>query len=198
MFRGIKNAAFKGLQKIVKWYRGREIDQQIKRFGYVGSRFAMHSKGIFKGSENVYIGDDVILSDHVQFLTTKARIIIGNGVMMGAYTTVITGNHRIDLIGKYMFEVDEATEKSADNDADVIIEDDVWLGVNCIITKGVRIGRGSVIAAGAVVVKDVPPYSIYINKEKVLRRFTDEQIAEHERILKENGHKMFDIGDIMR
>jgi acetyltransferase-like isoleucine patch superfamily enzyme len=42
----------------------------------------------------------------------------------------------------------------------VVIEDDVWIGFNAIILKGVKIGKGSVIAAGAVVTKDVPPYSI--------------------------------------
>lgn len=44
--------------------------------------------------------------------------------------------------------------------APVIIEDDVWIGFNAIIMKGVRIGRGSIIAAGAIVTKDVAPFSI--------------------------------------
>jgi acetyltransferase-like isoleucine patch superfamily enzyme len=41
--------------------------------------------------------------------------------------------------------------------ADVIIEDDVFIGMNCLILKGVTIGRGSLIGAGSVVIKDVPP-----------------------------------------
>ena len=45
-------------------------------------------------------------------------------------------------------------------EADVVIEDDVWLGANVIVTSGVRIGRGAIVAAGAVVTKDVPPYAI--------------------------------------
>lgn len=174
-------------KKITTWYKGREIDEQIHRFASVGSNFLMHSMGIFKGSENVYIGDNVILSDHVQFLTTRAKIIIGNGVLMGAYTTIITGNHRTDIKGKYFYEHDESVDKLPENDADVVIEDDVWIGVNCIILKGVRIGKGSVIAAGAIVTKDVPPYSIYIDRKKIIPRFTPEEIEEHERILKERG-----------
>ena len=158
--KSIKTRLFLLFQKIVTWYQGREIDQQIHKFGSVGNNFLMHSMGIFKGSENVYIGDNVILSDHVQFLTTRARIIIGNGVLMGAYTTIITGNHRTDIKGKYFYEHDETVDKLPENDADVVIEDDVWIGVNCIILKGVTIGKGSVLAAGAVVTKDVPPYTL--------------------------------------
>jgi acetyltransferase-like isoleucine patch superfamily enzyme len=42
----------------------------------------------------------------------------------------------------------------------VIIEDDVWIGTRCMILKGVTIGRGSVVGAGSVVRRDVPPYSL--------------------------------------
>jgi virginiamycin A acetyltransferase len=43
---------------------------------------------------------------------------------------------------------------------EVIIEDDVWLGTRSIILSGIRIGKGSIIAAGALVNRDIPPYSI--------------------------------------
>ncbi|MBW0177667.1 MAG: acyltransferase [Sediminibacterium sp.] len=45
--------------------------------------------------------------------------------------------------------------------APVVIENDVWIGMNCLILKGVKIGHGSVIAAGSVVTKNVEPESIY-------------------------------------
>ena len=79
--------------------------------------------------------------------------------MMGPRVTIITGDHRIDIKGKCMAEVSDE-EKLPENDKDVVIEDDVWVGANVTILKGVRISTGSVIAAGAVVVKDVPSYSI--------------------------------------
>ncbi len=183
----LTNTVYRLSKRIVSWYKNREIDEQIHSFGSVGNNFLMHSKGIFKGAENVHIGNNVILSDHVQFLTTRARIYIGDGVLMGAYTTIITGNHRTDVLGKYFYEHDESVDKVPENDEDVVIEDDVWIGVNCVILKGVRIGKGSVIAAGAIVTKDVPAYSIYINHSRIIPRFTSEQIQEHERRLKERG-----------
>ena len=71
----------------------------------------------------------------------------------------------------------------------MVIEDGVWMGCNVIVLKGVKVGRGAVVAAGAVVTKDVPPYAIVGgNPAKVIKfRFTDEQILEHERYLKERG-----------
>lgn len=46
------------------------------------------------------------------------------------------------------------------HEADIIIEDDVWIGANSVITSGVHIGRGAVIGAGSVVTKSIPPYTI--------------------------------------
>jgi maltose O-acetyltransferase len=48
-------------------------------------------------------------------------------------------------------------------EAEVVIEDDVWIGFNSIILKGVRIGKGAIIGAGAIVTKDVPSYAIVVS-----------------------------------
>jgi maltose O-acetyltransferase len=82
-------------------------------------------------------------------------IYIGNYVMFGPIVTIRGGNHRFDMIGKYMYNVKE-TEKLPENDQDVVIEDDVWVGCNVTILKGVTIGHGSDIAEGAVVIKSPP------------------------------------------
>jgi len=68
----------------------------------------------------------------------------------------------------------------------VVLEDDVWLGYACIVLSGVRIGRGAIVAAGAVVVNDVPPYSIVggVPARVIGQRYTDPmQIQAHERAL---------------
>ena len=76
-------------------------------------------------------------------------------------------------------------KKSEDDDKDVVIEGDSWFGINVTILAGVTIGRGSVIAAGAVVTKSCPPYSIIGGvPAKVLKfRFTVDEVMEHERLL---------------
>ncbi len=75
--------------------------------------------------------------------------------------------------------------KLPENDQDVIFEGDNWIGMNVTVLKGVTIGRGCIVAAGAVVNKSTPRYSIVGGvPAKVLKmRFTPEQIKEHEAIL---------------
>ena len=69
--------------------------------------------------------------------------------------------------------------------APITIEDDVWIGAHSIILKGVTIGRGSVVAAGAVVTKSFPPYSIIggVPAKLLKMRFTEEEIKKHEEAL---------------
>lgn len=68
-----------------------------------------------------------------------------------------------------------AAEKLPENDRPVTIEEDVWCGANVTILKGVAIGKGSVIAAGAVVTKNVGEYEIWggTPARKIKNRFKD-------------------------
>lgn len=59
-----------------------------------------------------------------------------------------------------------------------MIEDDVWIGDSSIILSGVHIGKGAVIGAGSVVVKDVPPYAVYCGTEVKKFRFHDEEVRK--------------------
>jgi acetyltransferase-like isoleucine patch superfamily enzyme len=103
--------------------------------------------------------------------------------LFGPHPTIITGDHRIDVIGKFINKVTD-DEKLPENDMPVVIEDDVWCGANVTILKGVTIGHGSVVAAGAVVTKSFPPYSIIggVPAKLIRMRFTPEQIEDHERL----------------
>lgn len=147
-------------------------------------------KGVFirpfssdiKGVWNLSVGDYTSIPKNSVIYCTGAPLTIGKRVTFGPRPTIITGDHRIDVVGKY---IQENTEKLPENDIPVIIEDDVWTGANVTILKGVTIGKGCVIAAGAVVTKNTPPYSIIGGvPARVLKyRFTPEQILEHERCL---------------
>lgn len=137
-----------------------------------------------KGLENLSIGDGTSIPKGSTFYCTKAPLTIGRKVIFGPRPTIITGDHRIDLIGKYIIDV-TVDEKLPENDQPVVIEDDVWCGANVTILKGVTIGRGSIIAAGAVVTQSFPPYSIIggVPAKLLKMRFTEEEIREHEMLL---------------
>ena len=164
------------------------------RSTYQLSLFAEKGNYVYLGhsadliASHIHCGHHVHIGPHASFMASIAHIYIGNYVTFGPSVTIRGGDHRINLIGKHIYEIGE-DEKLPENDRDVIIEDGVWCGCNVTILKGCCIGKGAVVAAGSVVTKDVPPYAIVGgNPAKVIKfRFTGEQIKEHERILKERG-----------
>jgi len=116
-----------------------------------------------------YFGYDIEIGDYSGIginahLDGAASIIIGNHVMIGPDVVIVTANHKHDDITRPM--MGQGFER-----APVIIEDDVWIGWRAIILPGVRIGRSSIIGAGAVVAKDVPPFSIVVgNPARVVKK----------------------------
>lgn len=145
-----------------------------------GKGCEIRGKGTFTG--NIILGDDVTIGVDSTFLSTGARIVIGNKVIFGPHVFIISGNHQINQVGKFICDVHQKTEKC---DEDIIIEDDVWIGAGTIILKGVTIARGSVIGAGSVVTKSTKPYSVNAgNPCRMIRmRFSEEEIRQHEEIL---------------
>ena len=137
-----------------------------------------------KGLQNLSIGDGTSIPKGSTFYCTEAPLTIGRKVIFGPNPTIITGDHRIDIIGKYIIDV-TTSEKLPENDEAVVIEDDVWCGANVTILKGVTIGHGCVVAAGAVVTQSFPPYSIIggVPAKLIKMRFSEEQAKENDRIL---------------
>lgn len=143
----------------------------------------------FKGYENIYIGNNVILSRYTTIYSTNANVYIGNNIISAPHLSIMSGNHSTNVMGYLLFA--EKKGSKAD-DQDVIIEDDVWFGINVTVLSGVHIGRGSVFAAGSVVNRSVPPYSIVGGvPAKVLKyRFTVDEIIEHEKHIYAPGSRL--------
>ena len=74
--------------------------------------------------------------------------------MIGPFCHILSGNHRFD-------RRDIPVRKQGHDIAPVAIEDDVWLGTHVVVLPGVTIGKGAIVAAGAVVNKDIPAYEIW-------------------------------------
>ena len=99
---------------------------------------------------------DVIIGDHTRVglhNTIIGPVTIGSHVNLAQGITVTALNHNFSDSEKRIDEQGVSTTS-------VVIEDDVWIGANAVVLPGVRIGTHSVVAAGAVVTKDVPPHSI--------------------------------------
>jgi maltose O-acetyltransferase len=152
-------------------------------FGSYGRRFWFDPAGDYTFG-NIHVGDDVFLGPRARLSATRSRIVIGSKVMFGPEVTVMGGNHRVTLVGRFMADVGD-DEKRPEDDLGVVIEDDVWVGARATILHGVTIGRGAIVAAGSVVTKDVAPYAIVGGvPARVLRhRWDTETIVRHESLL---------------
>jgi len=130
---------------------------------------------------------DVEFGQRVQFgprCVIQCDISFGDDVLVaGEAAFVGRDDHRIDVPGKTVWESPRGDSFKT------VVEGDVWIGYRAMVLAGVRIGRGAVVAAGAVVTKDVAPYTVVagVPAREVARRFTPEQIGQHEAILLNRG-----------
>lgn len=109
------------------------------------------------------IGDNSSIGPY-GYVGCSGKIIIGSNVMIGPKCSLFAENHNFK-------RVDKIIKNQGVNSKGIIIEDDCWIGSNVIILDGVTVGRGSVIGAGTVLTKDVPAFSVVIDKKiKVVRR----------------------------
>lgn len=148
----------------------------LKKIGkkvFIGAKFGPgHPK-------NIEINDFSHIGENCQIIGDSG-VYIGKYVMIAKNCEIISGNHeysdyKTPLILQGMRLYDQP----------IVIEDDVWIGNNVIILPKVRIGRGSIVGAGAVVTKSVEPYSIVAGvPAKFIRyRFTKKIIEKAKKII---------------
>lgn len=174
---------FLSIMEKIFWFINRNVQKQ--KFCHAGKNVYIGRYSTFLGL--IIIGNDVSIGQYCRFQTTSSKIIIGSHVMFGPNVSIHGGNHRIDIVGRYMKSI-QLDEKRPEDDQDVIIGDDVWVGANAIILKGVNIGNGAVIGAGCVITKDIPPYTIVTgNNLRVMRKRWNEKDEEiHKSIINQN------------
>lgn len=126
-----------------------ELFQQL--MGKISASSHIRSPFYCEFGKTISIGEKTFINMNVTMLD-GAKIIIGNNVMIGPNTQLYCASHDLNYLNRRNWETicDPIT-----------IEDDVWIGGNVVINKGVTIGARSVIAANSVVNTDVPPDSLY-------------------------------------
>jgi len=118
--------------------------------------------GIYAPGPSIIIRDRVFLGFGCEFNVRK-RVEIGDDCLIASGCKFIDHDHGTSRRDIPMSQQLDGFE------AEILLEPDVWLGANVIVLKGVRIGRGAIVAAGAVVTKGIPPYEIWggIPAEKI-------------------------------
>lgn len=133
----------------------------LKQFRFAGTNISIKFPVTIEGKENVSIGSNTAIGTYTH-IWGNGKVDIGENVLIAAHCCISSLNHNYN---RSLINIGGNVSKS------VIIGDDVWLGYNVVILPGVKIGRGSVIGAGSVVVSDVPEYSIVVgNPAKVIKK----------------------------
>lgn len=177
------NRFFRGILAIYKEF----FSLKISSLGFIDKTVSIGLKCSINNPRNVYLYEYVSLSNAI-ISVTHGRFIMKKYATAAEGLMVRTGNHML-LKGKFLRQVSDQDKIDSGNlskyDGDVIVEEDAWIGCNCTLLYGAHIGRGAVIAAGSVVNKDVPPYSIWggVPAKHIKFRFSIDEILEHETIL---------------
>ena len=112
---------------------------------------------------NISLGERSFVGQACSFLDLGG-ITVGERTMISPKVTLVTEGHPVELAERY----DYITV------APIVIEPDVWIGAAATVLPGVTVGRGSVVGAGAVIAKDVPPLSVVTGPGQVVRRTLDD------------------------
>ena len=100
----------------------------------------------------ITVGRECLIGEYT-VIRGQGGVTLGDRVYTSPFTQLIAVNHVFDDPERSFVEQGITAQG-------IVVEDDVWLGANVVVTDGVRIGQGAVVAAGAVVTKDVPPHTV--------------------------------------
>lgn len=116
------------------------------------------------------------------------RLTIGSYCSIGEGTRFVYGEHDYHHPSTFPFNYYVLGKEEINPiKGPIVLEDDVWIGMNCIILSGVTIHQGAVIGAGSIVTKDVPPYAIFAGGRVIKKRFDEATI---EKLLKLDYSKL--------
>ena len=172
------------MNKLIGAIRGRikRNDQLYRWLRSIRTRLRCWTRGLSFVDKTAYIASDSILSRDIKigpYAYVGPGAMICNNVSIGAYSmlgprvTIVGRDHRFDLSGVPMIFSGRPESLST------IIDADVWIGACSTLIAGVHVGRGSVVAAGSVVTRDVPPFSVVGGvPARILRKRFDSQGEE--------------------
>jgi maltose O-acetyltransferase len=152
---------YQPLGRFAKWCRAAACK---RLFRHCGQRVNVEKGANFYTGWEIEIGDDSSLGIDCMI---PYDLKVGKDVMMGPFVVIVGGGHQFSRTDIPM-RLQGTTEYPP-----VRIEDDVWIGARAIILPGLKIGRGAIIGAGAVVTKDVPAYAICAGNPSQVIKYRD-------------------------
>lgn len=189
------SAIINTLKKIYWACRGSNFRGLLMAVIYKGFRLPLivRKGGKYNNLSMVSAGKRVVIADHVELFlnpinrNTRASLVLGNYVSIGRYTIIGCSNqitiednvtiaphvHLTDRNHEYKDINTPICNQPADSPGPILIKSDSWIGFGAQIMPGVTIGKHCVIAAGSVVTKDIPDYSIAVGiPAKVVKQYS--------------------------
>lgn len=153
-------------------------DMDHGNFGKIGNH-CNFGYGATMNPRNIYMDDYSRIQNHLNFISYKGKLIVKKYAAVGAGCTIIPGDH-VPTVGVPQYLAGHLHIN--DVDGEIVIGEDAWVGAGTILLSHCSIGRGAVVAAGAVVSKPVPPYAVVagVPAKIIATRFTIDQILQHE------------------
>jgi len=146
----------------------------FRKFKKYGKNIHLSKNGSIVRPNEIIFGNNIFINRN--FHISARSLVFGDNIMIGPNLVIECDNHIYNKAGYTMFEISQQRDVKG-----VTIENDIWIGANVVILPGVKIGEGSIIGAGSVVTKSIPPYSICVGVPccPKKRRFSDSNLKKH-------------------
>lgn len=171
----------KKIHKVLLWINSSfRVKEEL---GKSGKNSIIEYPVYFENPQRIFVEENTRIRKNVTIINSPTEsVIIKKYSVIAAGVTIITNSHRSTVsIPQVLLGASHINDKSKD----VVIEEDVWIGANATILAGVRIGRGAIVGACALVTKDVPPYTLVVGfpAKVVAKEFDYLDIIKHEKEL---------------
>lgn len=144
---------YKIINKIVKWYLEYNIEILKRQLKYCGKNVNINHRITLVNPNNIEVGENTLIADYSTIFGING-VRIGKNCLISVGCGISSLNHSINSKDRSKAGYEKSTE--------VIIEDNVWLGMNVCVLPGIKIGENSIIGAGSVVTKNVPSNQIWV------------------------------------
>lgn len=154
-----------------------------RTFGYCAPNAQVFYPVTIDTPKNIFMYENTKIRDGLRIINSpKEKVIIKKYTTITPNVTIVTNNH-VSTVG--IPHVLLGSSHVNDKSADIIIEEDCWVGTGATLLAGAHLGRGCIVGAGAIVSKEIPPYALVVGSPAkiVASKFSIEQILDHEKTL---------------
>ena len=158
---------------------------RCSEYGYMAENAFLAPDVLLFSKKNLYLYENTSIPDGAIILNPRSKFIMKRGSFSSYNLCVCPGNH-MPVVGMWKHDVTDEMKDKLDKkgrfDRDIIVEEDVWIGINVTLLNGAHIGRGCIVGAGCVISGEWPPYMVIAgNPARIIKPvFSFDDIIRHE------------------